>query len=411
MPKLINRRLLYSLLSVAIPVILQLSYIKYVSSEVPANLFGEYVLLSAFSLGISQVAISIPLQAFNRYYNRSNNKVQIVNEFRSYGVLYFLVLVAVYFIVFIQSTSQFELLVLVLLFFHSLLFFNFSLNSQLSVLNMEQQEYFYIKIFEAATKFGFPLLGYYITGELNGLLFGLVLGYVLTFTFVWKKSVSKIKYNFTFDYERTKKYFMYAYPILFSAVASWVISYSDRLFIDFFVSTEALGTYAILVQFSSFAQVIGTVFAIYVTPQVLSLYECEPAHATRLLNKYLFLLALLMLALLLLVIAIPREVIEFFIGVGVLHKDNNFMIFIIVTVSIFVTVFQTSLSLYFVLYERLGVHSKLFIIAAALNLLLNFFVMEYGVIAAAVSTLVSYIILLLLILVWLRLNNPEKNYA
>ena len=60
--------------------------------------------------------------------------------------------------------------------------------------------------------------------------------------------------------------------------------------------------------------------------------------------------------------------------------------------------------MYFILIERLDIHSKTFSIAAILNFGLNFFIIKYGILAAAVSTALAYLVINLNILYWLKIN-------
>ena len=60
--------------------------------------------------------------------------------------------------------------------------------------------------------------------------------------------------------------------------------------------------------------------------------------------------------------------------------------------------------MFFILLERLDIHSKIFGLAAIINFVMNFSIYKYGVIAAAISTASAYLVINILILFWLKSN-------
>ena len=74
-------------------------------------------------------------------------------------------------------------------------------------------------------------------------------------------------------------------------------------------------------------------------------------------------------------------------------------------VSVFVTVFQTALSMYLTLFKKLGVLTKIYALAFVVNMVGNFFISCFGIIAAGVSTLFAYLIILAFQFVYIYRNS------
>ncbi|ERB62496.1 hypothetical protein N779_25995 [Vibrio coralliilyticus OCN008] len=79
-----NKSFIISLFTVVVPIIFQLLYVRTVSYSVDSNIFGDFVILSSLIYGLSQIFLSIPGQAFSRFYNTVKDKIYFVNEFRTY---------------------------------------------------------------------------------------------------------------------------------------------------------------------------------------------------------------------------------------------------------------------------------------------------------------------------------------
>ena len=73
--------------------------------------------------------------------------------------------------------------------------------------------------------------------------------------------------------ENQKKYFKFAYPILFVSIFSWGISFLDRYFIEYFINTEKVAIYAILAQVAGIGQIVGQIYFLYVNPKILKMFE------------------------------------------------------------------------------------------------------------------------------------------
>jgi len=402
-----NKNLRITILTILIPIILQLIYIRYVSYEVNKSDYGDFIILSTFVVALSQIFLSIPSQSFMRFFN-SSNKLLLINEFRTYLIGVNLISIVLIYSLYLFYGDRFDNSIYILLYIYFLFSNNYSLNQQIFLLNMERKRYFILKLMEGLAKFIFPIIFYILYETLESLLIGLVVGYIIAFIII-SIYLKEYPFKIEFNIQNQKKYFIYAYPIMFSAVFSWSISFSDRYFIDYFMSSEDVGIYAILAQVAGFAQILGMVFGTYVNPIVLKKYEENKEDGFILLKSYLIKFMIISLMSFLILIILPRDIFTLIVEKDIIYNDNYYSILLILIAGIFSTVFQTAMSMYFILLKRLDVHAKIFIIASITNFLLNFYILEYGIIAAAFSTFLAYLILNILMLFWLRKNIITKG--
>ena len=82
-----NKALLLTILTALVPLVFQVLYLRFISYEVDKKVYGEFIILSSFIYGLSQIFLSIPGQAFSRFYNTVENKTYFINEFRTYLII------------------------------------------------------------------------------------------------------------------------------------------------------------------------------------------------------------------------------------------------------------------------------------------------------------------------------------
>ena len=401
-----NKALIITVLTVLIPVIIQLAFLRYVSYYVDKAIYGEYVILATFVYGLSQVFLSLPGQAFARFYNSAINKTHFVNEFRTYLIFINLLCIIFFLMFFVTYGSRFSNVTYISTYILFVLLSNYTLNQMAFLLSLKRQVYFVLKVFEASSKYLFPLVIYYFYSTLESLIFGIILGYCISFLLILYFS-RNIPFKVTVNLANFYKYIIFAYPIIFSSIFSWSISLSDRFFIDNYLTSEDVAIYSILAQFSGFAQVLAMIYGTYANPIILKQYEIEKINGLRIFKKYLTYFSLTLVLLFIFVLMLPKSLLVFIIEEKIIFNDYYYYTFMILFSGVILSVLQTVASMYFVLLKKLHIHAKIFVLAAVINFFLNFLVADYGIMAAAVSTLVAYIMLSILILLWLK-NDLKK---
>ena len=380
---------------------IQLAFLRHVSYNVEKNLYGEFIILSTFVYGLSQVFLSIPGQSFQRFYNSVENKASFINEFRTYLIFLNLLSISLFFLFFLVYGRRFSVLTYIAIYILFVLLSNYTLNQTVFLLTLKRRIYLILKIFEASSKYLFPLIIFYIYETLESFIGGIVFGYSISFILILY-FLRDIPFKVEFNFENYKKYLAFSYPIVFSSIFSWSISFSDRYFIDYYLTKEDIAIYAILAQFSGFAQVLAMIYGTYVNPIILKEYEINRINGLKILKRYLIYFLFSLLLLTICVFTVPKSFLAIIIEEETIFNNYYYKTFIILFFGVILLVSQTVLSMYLVLFKRLDVHAKIFIFAAIVNFGLNFLIAYYGIMAAAISTLVAYLILNILIILWVK---------
>jgi O-antigen/teichoic acid export membrane protein len=386
-----NKNLLVTVFTVLVPLLLQVFYIRYVSYNVDKDIYGNFVLLQTLIIALSYIFLQIPSSAYTRFYNESEDKTDFVNEFRSLLIIInilslLVILIYGYFI------EKFSLIVLGLIFIYFVLLNNYSFNQQIFLLNLERKKYFFMKLFEAGAKFIFPIVLYFIYETLESFIIGIVLGYSIAFFYL---VINLKEYPFKLQYHinNLKKYLVYAYPTIFIGVFSWGISFSDRYFIEYYMETKDVAIYAILAQVAGFGMILGQIYGMYVNPIILKKYEKDSTIAYELLSKYIKILIIVCAVLMIIAKLLPIEFFALLIEKDIITTQYYYYTFFILIGSIFLSVFQNAYAMYFVLSKKLNIINYVYIVAFIINLVGNFFIQKYGMIAAAISTIIAYIVI------------------
>ena len=380
--------------------VMQLIYIRYVSYSIDKMIYGEFVLLQSLIVALSYVLLQIPTQAYKRFYNSAENKHEFISEFQTLVIfinLFSVVLVALY--GFFFTRFDFNVMASVVVYFWLLSYF--SLNRQLFLLNMERLRYLTLQILEAAAKFIIPIIVYSIYGSLESLLFGIVLGYILSVV-VLRRFLRGVNFKFYINLGNLRRYLVFAYPMLFVSFFSWGITFSDRYFIDYYLTSREVAIYSILATVAGLGTVIGQIYSTYVNPQVLRDYEENKYKALRYLKQSLIILTVTFIVFGLIAVIMPQFIWTIFIESEVLDNQTNLLTLYILMASVFLTVLQTALSMYLTLLKKLKVLVMIYAIAFVTNLIGNIFIQDYGIIAAAVSTITAYLIILVIQFIYIK---------
>lgn len=386
-----NKHFIITILTVLIPILFQFIYIRYVSYNVDKEVYGNFILLQTLIVALSYTFLQIPSQAYDRFYNSAKNKIAYVNEFRT--LLIFVNIFSIFIISiygYIMKKFSFEVLFLIYLFF--LLLNNYSFNQKVFLLNLERTKYFYLKILEAIAKFIMPIVFYFYFHTLEAFLGGLVFGYLFAFL-ILTKFMKGYPFKININWYNYKKYFLFAYPIIFVSIFSWGISFSDRYFIEYLSGTKDVAIYAILAQVAGIGQIIGQIYSMYVNPQVFKMYEKDKNNGLIYLNKMLKRLFIVFAILSLIVYIIPANIYSIILEKSIITQSYFYWTFFILVVAVFLSVFQTAISLHFILKKKIHILAYINSIAFLVNIVGNFYIKEYGIIVAAISTLLAYITL------------------
>ena len=139
-------------------------------------------------------------------------------------------------------------------------------------INLQRKKFLFIKLIEASIKFLLPIISIYLFKTVESFLAGIVLGFVLA-NIIFKLFLKLESFKFKVERNNLLKYLTFGFPIIFTSMFSWSISFIDRIFLEAMISISIVGTYSILSQLSGFAQVIGSIYSTYINPVIFKNYS------------------------------------------------------------------------------------------------------------------------------------------
>ena len=322
MRRLKNKDFNITILTVGITVLLQFFFIRYASYDISKIDYGNFVLLQTLTAGLSSIFLQIPGQAFDRFYNGSKNKHTFINEFRTLLIginLLSIVLIVSYGII----MQKFSIEIMFIVFISFLLMNNYTLNQKVFLLNLQRTKYFYLKVMEAFSKFLLPIVFYAIWGSLESLLLGIVIGYSLSYIMLLY-FLKEFKFAFIVNLPNLKKYFYFAYPIVFVSISTWGISFSDRYFIEYYLGTKDVAIYSLLAMVAGVGSIIGQIYFMYAEPKILKKYEEDSEMTYRMINSYLKKLTGFFGLLLIVALVLPKEIYTVLLEKDIVENDYYF---------------------------------------------------------------------------------------
>lgn len=238
---------------------------------------------------------------------------------------------------------------------------------------------------------------------IKGLLWGSVLSLALAFPLLWRKAIGKVYLGSRgVSFSLTSGMAKYSFPLVVVNLAAWILSLSDRYILEFFRGAKEVGIYSASYGVSEKSiLLLATLFMLASGPIGINIWEKEGRErsqefASKLTRYYL-------------IICLPAVV-----GLSVLAKPligiltaqeyhEGYRIIPLVALGAFFLGLQHRFQVGPVFYKRTDFIMFSIIAAGLLNLGLNFLLVpRYGYLAAALTTLISYVFLLLLMIVTSR---------
>ena len=390
-----------SILTAVAPLLLQLYFIRYVSHSVDAEVYGNFVLLQVFVTALSSILLQIPLNAYTRFYNESDDKLRYMNEFRSILLLVNVIGFSAIIIFSLYTSNKFDFSAIAILALYFILMTSYSLNKEVFLLQLRRKDYFYLQLLEAVAKFLVPVAFYYVYETLNSFIFGVFFGYLLA-TVHLRLKLRGYPLTLIFNVDNLNKYFQYGRPLIYVAAFSWGINLSDRYFIDYFLEVEDVAIYAILAQVAGFGYIFGQIYSMHVNPIIYRQHKKDRRNSLDLLALYTKRLALFFVVIFLIVLATPKEIFTIILTRDVVFDSYYYNVLLVLFASIFVAVLQNAYSMFFSLEKKLHIISYIYLAAFLLNLVGNLYIQQYGIMAAALSTLAAFLMINILQVYYIR---------
>ena len=234
------------------------------------------------------------------------------------------------------------------------------------------------------------ILVYWIFGSSAAIIYGVI----------YLKLKSSIKFKdisfFDLDFKWIKKGIKISIPFFLGTIAYKAIEYSDRYMIDWFLEKEDVGIYSFYTNFANIVNiVVNTITITLLVPNLLRSVSTGIAEdikaKTKNFSKELY-LATFGISFIIILLIYPTLV-----WLGKEEFSNEIRIYFIVLVANII--FNISLLYHFLLYaykkDKLIFRPTLY--ACIINIVLNvIFIPRFGIVAAALSTLVSFAVILIM---------------
>lgn len=185
-----------------------------------------------------------------------------------------------------------------------------------------------------------------------------------------------------------KKYFRFAWPLIFLAIWAWINNYFDRYAIDYFLTTKEVGIYnASYSVGSKFFLLVSPIYMILLTPRVYALQKKEvKKREVKKFGLFYFLLAIPLLV----AIYIFRDVIG-----NILLSENysaGFFIIFWIALAYFLLTSTQLFELIFYAEQKTKIILYASICSALTNITLNILLIpELGIFGAAIATCCAFV--------------------
>ena len=250
----------------------------------------------------------------------------------------------------------------------------------------------------ATVTFGILLVMAFRFG-VNGLLLGSVLSLSIASPFIWKKAMKEVSLRRKrISLPLTSEMAKYGFPLVIGNLGAWILRLSDRYILEFFRGSKEVGIYAASYGISEKTiMVLVTLFMLASGPISMNIWEKEGTKksqefVSRLTRYYLIICLPVMVGLS--VLAKPL--------IGILTSPEyyeGYRIIPLVTLGAFFRGLQRSFQAGPLFYKRTDFIMFSIIASGLLNLGLNFLLIpQYGYMAAAITTFISYVFLLILMI-------------
>lgn len=202
-----------------------------------------------------------------------------------------------------------------------------------------------------------------------------------------------------------KEYLAYAFrislPLVLHGIALNILSQSDRIMITYFAGASQSGIYSLIYNYGMAATVITTGFNGIWDPWLLkNMKEEKYQSINQLAEKYIKLVSWAMVA----IIIVAPEIVKMLAPEPYWDGIQMIPAIVLANYIIYMYTFYVSIEHYYKKTQRIALNT---IFAALLNLVLNYiFIPKYGYIAAAYTTVASYVFCLLLHIVYAKKMMP-----
>jgi O-antigen/teichoic acid export membrane protein len=244
----------------------------------------------------------------------------------------------------------------------------------------------------------FVLVFFYFKFGILSPLFAYLASFILLF-FIFLPFFLEIypyfKFKFKFSRQLTKKMFKFGIPLTLASIGSMVIVYTDTLILTYFRPLQEVGIYNVVVPTAMLLCFFNTSVSQVMFPMISELWAKNLknylAKAASLLQKYSF---AIVVPPALIMFSFPTILLKLLFGEA--YVSGALALQLLVIGLVFFVVAGINMTILSGIGKP-GVSTKIILIGALFNFLTNFyFIPKYGMVGAAITSLVSYFLILVL---------------
>ena len=244
----------------------------------------------------------------------------------------------------------------------------------------------------------FIMVFFYFKLSILSPVFAYLASFILLF-FVFLPFFLKIypyfKFKFKFSPQLTKKMFKFGIPLTLAGIGSTVILYTDTLILTYFRPLQEVGIYNVVVPTAMLLDFFNKSVSQVMFPMISELWaknlKAYVASAVILLQKYSF---VLVVPAALIMFSFPGLLLRLLFGEA--YASGTLALQLLVIGLVFFVVAGINMTV-FAGIGKPEISTKIILIGALVNFLTNFyFIPKYGMIGAAITSLASYFLILVL---------------
>lgn len=227
------------------------------------------------------------------------------------------------------------------------------------------------------------------TGAKGMLISSIIANFVAFIYIFFKLKVYKYIRNKLYDQSFIKKSLKYSWPLVPNGISWWIVNASDRTIISYILGVSANGIYAVSNKFSSIVSSVLNIFSLSWTESAsLHINDTDrDQFFSNAMNKALKII----ISLILTIIAIMPFVFK------ILVNEQYNEAYLYIPILLLSTIFNGVVIIYSGIYIAKKLTKQVAatsMMAAALNIVINLILIKFiGLYAAAVSTMLSYMIM------------------
>lgn len=251
------------------------------------------------------------------------------------------------------------------------------------------KQYVYVNLFNAIGILFLNVIFVYFCGLKNiGVFYSFIISDLLCFIYLAGTVCLKGKY--CVDLLLIKRMLRFSVPLIFNTISFWIINLSDRMFIVLYLSDYYNGLYAMICKFPAMITSLYTGFVLAWQQEAIDLINYKDSEKIKAVEEKI--VDVLFVFSIVTVVVLPI-VYDYIIDER--YHDSLYLAPILILGNVFLSMSQFFNGLLMASLKtiNIGVTTA---ISAIINIVINYcFLAQYGIIIAAISTLIAFLFLFL----------------